>query len=155
MGIMDWPTQDRPKERLLAQGPDNLTDAELLAIFINTGMKGKTALDKARELLLEFAGLAAILSASCEALSQQPGIGVGRYVLFQATQELSKRYMLEKLTSDDILNSSEATREYLRARFRFCKSEVFSCLYLSNQHHIVKLDELFHGTIDGAVVYPR
>jgi len=155
MGFVDRSRQDHPGEKLLAQGPGSLTDAELLAILINTGVSGKTALALARGLLTEFGGLASIFGAACDVLIRQPGIGRGKVALFRAMQELCQRCMLEKLTSSDVLNSSTAAREYLRARFRYYKSEVFTCLYLSNQHHIVKLEELFNGTIDGAVVYPR
>jgi len=155
MTIANWPTLERPREKLMSSGEGTLSDAELLAVFLQTGLKGKTALDLARELLLKFGGLAGITSASVENLCSLPGIGTAKAARFIAMREISHRQLLEGIQSKDILTSSAATRDFLRARFRHCEREVFSCLFLNNQHHLVKLEELFHGTLDGAAVYPR
>jgi DNA repair protein RadC len=143
---------ERPREKLLAAGAGSLSDAELLAVFLQTGIKGKTALELARDLLLNFGSL---ISANYKELCSQPGIGVAKAAGLAAMKELSLRQMMEGLKSRDILTSSAATRDYLRARFKNCESEVFSCLFLNNQHHVMELEELFRGTIDGAAVYPR
>ncbi len=155
MAISDWPVQERPRERLISLGAASLSDAELVAIFLRTGIKGHTALDLARRALAEFGSLAALFHSPLEEFCLHPGLGREKFAVFQALRELSQRYMLENVQSGDVLTSSASTREYLRARFRNHKSEVFSCLFLNNQHHIVKLEEMFYGTIDGAAVYPR
>ena len=152
MSISSWPPMERPREKLLAAGAGSLSDAELLAVFLQTGIKGKTALELARDLLLNFGSL---ISANYKELCSQPGIGVAKAAGLAAMKELSLRQMMEGLKSRDILTSSAATRDYLRARFKSCESEVFSCLFLNNQHHVMELEELFRGTIDGAAVYPR
>ena len=152
MSISSWPPMERPREKLLAAGAGSLSDAELLAVFLQTGIKGKTALELARDLLLNFGSL---ISANYKELCSQPGIGVAKAAGLAAMKELSLRQMMEGLKSRDILTSSAATRDYLRARFKNCESEVFSCLFLNNQHHVMELEELFRGTIDGAAVYPR
>jgi len=155
MAIKDWPEKERPREKLLAGGPDSLSDAELLAVFLGHGVRGKTAVDVARELLQAFGSLGGILSASQDAFCNHPGIGAGRYVQIKAVLELARRQMRERLEQVDALTNSELTREYLRARMRDYEREVFSCLYLDNQHRVLAMEELFHGTIDGAAVYPR
>ncbi|MEX0617730.1 MAG: DNA repair protein RadC [Pseudohongiellaceae bacterium] len=155
MAISDWPRQERPRERLLSAGASSLSDAELLAIFLRTGTRGKTAVDLARELLARYGSLSALFACDFKDFCSQEGMGPEKYAQFQAVMELSQRHMLERVKLKDVLSSSAATREYLRAKFRNYKNEVFSCLFLNNQHHIVKLEEMFSGTIDGAAVYPR
>lgn len=155
MGIKDWPEGERPREKLLSAGAGRLSDAELLAIFLRTGVKGRTALDVARTLLSKFGSLTSILTASVEEFCQQDGLGPAKFVQLRAMLELSQRHLREQLEGKDVLTSSELTREYLRARLRNYEHEVFACLYLDNQHRVVTLEELFFGTIDGAAVYPR
>ncbi|MBL4820796.1 MAG: DNA repair protein RadC [Gammaproteobacteria bacterium] len=155
MAISDWPKKERPRERLVSCGAGNLSDAELLAICLRSGIRGKSALDLARDLLLKLGSLNSLFESDLNELCQHEGIGPEKYALLQAAAELSRRQMFEKLQTTDILSSSDSTRAYLRARFRSFKHEVFSCIFLNNQHHIVKLEELFTGTIDGAAVYPR
>jgi len=140
---------------LLEQGAANLSDAELLAVFLQTGIKGKNSLELARELILKFGGLSGIMAANHRELCAQAGVGAAKAARFVAMKALSERHMLEGIKSQQVLTSSAATREYLRARFRYSQREIFSCLFLNNQHQIVKLEELFKGTIDGAAVYPR
>lgn len=155
MTIKDWPRQERPREKLLASGATSLSDAELLAIFLRTGTPGRTALDLARELLSRFGGLRRLLSCGLSDFCQSQGLGPGKYVQLQAMLELTQRHLREQLEERDALTSSDLTREYLRARLRNYEMEVFACLYLDNQHRVLKLEELFQGTIDGAAVYPR
>ena len=143
MGIKDWPAQVRPREKLLQSGPAGLSDAELLAVFLRTGMVGKSALDVARELLSDFGSLTRILSATFDEFCCRDGL------------ELARRYMGERLAETDALTNSDLTRDYLRARMGDYQQEVFACLYLNNQHRVVAMEELFRGTIDGAAVYPR
>ena len=155
MRIKDWPEGERPREKLLRLGASKLSDAELLALIVRAGSKGRSALDIARGLLTRFGNLSLILTAREEEFCSSAGLGLVAFVQLQAMQELSQRHMYEQLEERDALTSSELTRQYLRARLQHYEHEVFACLYLDNQHRVVKLEELFSGTIDGAAVYPR
>ncbi len=155
MSITDWPEQERPREKLLQRGSAALSDAELLAIFLRTGTRGKTAVDLARELLADFGSLKALLAADCQRFCQSLGLGTAKYAQLQAVLEMARRHFVEILQQDDVLTSPEATRAYLSAQLRGYSYEVFACLFLDNKHRIIKLEELFRGTIDGASVYPR
>lgn len=155
MSILNWPVQERPREKLLARGAQALSDAELLAIILRTGTAGSSAVDLGRQLLLVFGSLRAILEADEKSLCAVKGLGQGKYVLFRALQELSQRQLLESLRRHDCLTSSSLTRDYVRARLRSCQREVFLCLFLDSQHRVIAQEELFRGTLDGAMVHPR
>jgi len=155
MSIQDWPEGDRPREKLLAQGAAILSDAELLAIFLRTGIKGKTAVDLARDLLAEFGSLRTLLQADCDNFTRAKGLGTAKYAQLQAVLEMARRHTFEELDRGDVLTSPEATRAYLSQQLRHYQHEVFACLFLDNQHHILEFEELFRGTIDSASVYPR
>ena len=155
MAITDWPEDERPREKLLRHGAQALNNAELLAIFLRTGVTGKSAVDLARELLAEFGGLVGLLSASEAAFCQAKGLGKAKYAQLQAVLEMSRRYLREEIAGRDVLTSPEATRQYLKSRLRAYQHEVFACLFLDNRHRIIEYKELFRGTIDGASVHPR
>ncbi len=155
MPISDWPMAERPREKLLTRGPDALSDAELLAIFLRTGTQGKTALDLARELLLEFGGLRALLESDQARICRTKGLGTTKYVQLQAALELGRRHLAERIERGDPLSNPQATREFLMARLRDRAQEVFACLFLDNRHRIISFDEMFYGTVDGAAVHPR
>lgn len=155
MSITDWPEQERPREKLLQRGSAALSDAELLAIFLRTGTRGKTAVDLARELLADFGSLKALLAADCQRFCQSLGLGTAKYAQLQAVLEMARRHFVEVLQQQDVLTSPEATRAYLSAQLRGYPYEVFACVFLDNKHQIIELEELFRGTIDGASVYPR
>ncbi|MBE0470009.1 MAG: DNA repair protein RadC [Methyloprofundus sp.] len=155
MSIQDWPEGDRPREKLLAQGAATLSDAELLAIFLRTGIKGKTAVDLAGDLLTDFGSLRALLQADCDNFTRAKGLGTAKYAQLQAVLEMARRHTFEELDRGDVLTSPEATRAYLSQQLRHYQHEVFACLFLDNQHHILEFEELFRGTIDSASVYPR
>jgi len=155
MSIKDWPAAERPREKLLLKGAEALTDAELLAIFLRTGIAGKTAVDLARELLAEFGSLQALLQADQTRFCREKGLGRAKYTQLQAVLEMAKRHFIEILQRGDALSSSQTTRAYLSAQLRGYSYEVFACLFLDNQHRVIVLEELFRGTIDGASVYPR
>ncbi|HLP30524.1 MAG TPA: DNA repair protein RadC [Geothrix sp.] len=155
MAITDWPLEERPREKLLARGPHALSDAELLAIFLRTGVRGKTAVDLARELLTAFGGLRPLLEADPRRFCAAHGLGQAKYVQLQATLELARRHLLATLERGDVLGSPEATRRYLALRLRDRPQEVFAVLFLDNRHRVIAFEELFHGTIDGASVHPR
>lgn len=155
MGICDWPSSERPREKLLTMGPTALSDAELLAIFLRTGVSGKSAIDLARDLLTEFKSLRALLEADRKSFCQAKGLGDAKYTQLQATLELCRRYLKSSIERSDVLASSEQTRAFLTAQLRQHPHEVFACLFLDNQHRVIAYEELFRGTIDGASVHPR
>lgn len=155
MSINTWPEAERPREKLLHRGPETLSDAELLAIFLRTGIRGKSAVDVARDLLLEFGGLRPLIEADAARLCQMKGLGAAKYAQIQAAIELGRRYLEAGLRETDVLTSPKSTRDYLLAQLRAYPHEVFACLFLNNRHHVISFDKMFNGTIDGASVYPR
>lgn len=155
MAIRDWPEQERPREKLLRSGPESLSDAELLAIFLRTGTRGKTAVDLARDLLVRFGGLRSLLDADQVSFCAAVGLGQAKYAQLQATLEIGRRHLLESLHRGSVLTSPEQTRRYLSSHLRDCQQEIFVCLFLDTRHAVIRCEELFYGTIDGASVYPR
>ena len=155
MAINHWPSDERPREKLLNKGPAFLSDAELLAIFIRTGTRGKTAVDLSRELLAQFGSLKLLLESGAPELCKSKGLGLAKFVQLQAALELGKRYLESGLRQGDVLTDPKTTRDYLVAQLRAYPHEVFACLFLNNRHHIISFDKMFNGTIDGASVYPR
>ena len=153
--IKDWPADERPREKLLAKGAEVLTDAELLAIFLRTGIAGKTAVDLAKELLTDFGSIQALLQADQTLFCQGKGLGSAKYAQLQAVLEMAKRHYVEVLQRGSALTSPEATRAYLSSQLRSYSYEVFACLFLDNQHRVIEFEEMFRGTIDSASVYPR
>jgi len=155
MAISDWPAQERPREKLLQQGPAALSDAELLAIFLRTGVQGKTAVDLARELLAEFGSLRTLLGASRQRFCQARGLGLAKYAQLQAVLEMSRRHLGESLRRGAALTSPAQSRAYIQACLRDFEHEVFACLFLDNRHRMLAFEELFRGTINGASVHLR
>ena len=155
MPINHWPKQERPREKLLTRGPDTLSDAELLAILLRTGTRGRTAVDLARDLLNEFSGLRALIEADAGTVCRFKGLGRTKYVTIRAAIELARRYLEAGLEKKDVLTNPKSTRDYLTSQLRAYPHEVFACLFLDNRHHILSFDKMFNGTIDGASVYPR
>lgn len=155
MAITDWPQSERPREKLLLRGSAALSDAELLAIFLRTGCAGKSAVDLARDLLSTFGGLRQLLEASETEFCLAHGLGPAKYVQLQAVLEMSRRHLSETLTRTSAFDSSRAVKQYLSSQLRHKSSEVFAVLFLDSQHRMLSFDELFHGTIDAASVYPR
>ena len=155
MPITDWPLNERPREKLLAQGATALSDAELLAIFLRTGTRGKTAVDLARELLADFNGLRHLLSADRRDFCARHGLGLASFVQLQAVLEMARRHLMETLQRDTVLNNPAEVRHYLKARLRDYRREVFVCLFLDTQHRVICCEELFQGTLDASSVYPR
>lgn len=155
MAINHWPAAERPREKLLEKGPEALSDAELLAIFLRTGVRGRSAVDLARDMLGKFGGLRELYAAERAQFCGIPGLGDAKYAQLQATLELARRYLETPLQRDDLLDSPTAARDYLRARLGHRQREVFACLFLDTRHRVIQYSELFHGTIDGAAVHPR
>jgi DNA repair protein RadC len=153
--IRDWPSGERPREKLLQHGPGMLSDAELLAVFLRTGLRGKTAVDLARELLSAFGGLRPLLDAERAAFCAHAGLGDAKFAELQAVMEMARRHLHEQLRREDALENPDTTRRFLTSRLRHLPHEVFACLFLDNRHRVIAFEELFRGTIDGASVHPR
>jgi DNA repair protein RadC len=154
MAISDWPVAERPRERLLAKGAAILSDAELLAVLLRTGLRGKSAVELARELLEQFDGLTGLFSAGDE-LAKVKGLGAAKRAQFAAAIELARRSIEEKLQSGAALTSPGAVRDYLRLALGGKPHEVFVCIWLDAQHRVIKFDEPFRGTLTQTSVYPR
>ena len=155
MAINDWPEDDRPREKLLAKGPGSLSDAELLAIFLRTGTKGKSAVDLARALLAKFGSLAGLSGASREAFCAVPGLGSAKYAQLQAATELTRRALAAEMKSGINLSSPTAVRDYLRLSIQNRQVEVFVGLFLDAQNRVIAVEELFSGTLTQTSVFPR
>jgi len=155
MRIKDKPIEERPREKLLTRGAMVLSEAELLAIFLRTGTRGLSAIELAENLLIEFGSLQALMKADCMTFTQAKGLGSAKYAQLQAVLEMARRHTFEVINRGGVLTSPEATRAYLVDKLKAYEHEVFACLFLDNQHHILKFEELFSGTIDSASVYPR
>jgi DNA repair protein RadC len=155
MSIRDWPADERPREKLLERGAEALSDAELLAILLRTGVAGRSAVQLARELLDTFHSLRRLIAADRLRFCAQPGLGPARFAELQAALEIARRQFTETLRSGPSLASPRATRDYLITQLRDLEHEVFCCLYLDNRHRLIQYEELFRGTIDGASVHPR
>ncbi|GAA5525888.1 UPF0758 protein YsxA [Microbulbifer aestuariivivens] len=155
MAITDWPASERPREKLLQRGAAALSDAELLAIFLRTGLPGLSAVDLARQLLADFGGLRPLLEAERADFCSGKGLGDAKYVQLQAVLEMARRHLAETLQRTDALCSPDAVRDFLAAQLRHRRREVFCCLYLDSQHRVVAFEELFEGTLNAASVYPR
>jgi DNA repair protein RadC len=155
MSITDWPAGERPREKLLERGASSLSDAELLAIFLRTGVTGKSAVDLARELLTRFGNLTQLIAASEKDFCEIHGLGRVKYVQLQAVVEISRRALQEEMKTGDALNSPRAVREFLQLLLRARQQEVFVALFLDAQHRVIASEELFQGTLTQTSVYPR
>lgn len=155
MTIKHWPAAERPREKLLNHGAQHLSDAELLAIFLRTGVRGRSAVDLARDLLQRFGSLRALLAAERDRFCEAPGLGDAKFAQLQAVLEMGRRHLGERLQRGQAIDSPASTVDYLSARLRDYPYEVFAALFLDNRHRVIAYEELFRGTIDGASVHPR
>lgn len=153
--LKDWPVNEKPREKLLQHGASHLSDAELLAIFLRTGVKGCHVVGLARRLLKSFGSISKIYQADLDEFCQYHGLGTAKYVQLQACLEMSKRYLAEQMQTGQALTSSLATQNFLTAELRQESREVFAVLFLNTQHQVIKFERLFYGTINAAAVYPR
>ena len=152
MAISDWPLAERPRERLLAKGAQTLSDAELLAVVLRTGVRGKSAIELGRELLARFKGIAGLFAAD---LSAVKGLGPAKRAQFAAAVELARRSIEEPLRKDPVLTSPGAVRDYLKLALASRPHEVFVCIWLDAQHRVIEYQEAFEGTLSQTSVYPR
>lgn len=155
MAITDWPASERPREKLLEQGVETLSDAELLAIFLRVGVTGKSAVDLARDLLTRFGSLNGIFAAPLNELTQVNGIGSSKFAQLQAIFEMSRRALNEQMQVKDVLSSPKQVRDYLCLKLGGLAREVFMVLFLDAQNRIITSEEMFTGTLTQTSVYPR
>ena len=156
MAIRDWPVAERPRERLLQKGAAALSDAELLAIFLRVGIRGKSAVDLARDLIDQFDGdLVQLVSASGKTLSKLSGIGPAKAALLSASLELARRTLVNPMKERNALSSPQAVRDWLRLSLGGLQHEVFVALWLDAQNRLIATEELFRGTLTQTSVYPR
>ncbi|WP_410498724.1 RadC family protein [Chitinibacter sp. S2-10] len=155
MSITDWPADERPREKLLAQGAGSLSDAELLAIFLRVGIAGKSAVDLARELLIHFGSLQSLFQANLGDFDAISGIGAAKYAQMQAVLEMSRRALAEQLKQKASFANPSAVRDFLRLRLRGIAHEEFHALYLDSGYCLIHAEALFKGTINETRIYPR
>ncbi|MGU3344966.1 RadC family protein [Pseudomonas monsensis] len=155
MSIRDWPAAERPREKLLEQGSGSLSDAELLAIFLRTGVSGKSAVDLARHLLSQFGSLRVLLEADLATFSEQLGLGPAKFAQLQAVLEMGRRHLAERMRKKPALESPQVVRDYLKSMLRHEPHEVFGCLFLDSKHQVLTFEALFRGSIDNTSVHPR
>jgi DNA repair protein RadC len=154
MSIRHWPEGERPREKLLSQGSAALSDAELLAVLLGSGVRGKDAIALGRELLQDAGSLGALLGRP-EREVRAVGLGPAKRARIAAALELARRSLAEQLQERPSLGNPRDSGDYLSARLRHLPYEVFGCLYLDNRHRVLSFEELFRGTVDGASVHPR
>ena len=155
MAITDWPASERPREKLLARGAHALSDAELLAVFLRVGVRGKTAVDLARDLLDHFGSLTRLCHAAEREFAAFPGMGQAKYAQLQAAVELARRALAEEMRAGDVFDSPGAVRDWLRLKIGSLPHEVFYVLLLDARHRLIEAVELFRGTLTQTSVYPR
>lgn len=153
--IRHWPEAERPREKLLQRGAAGLSDAELLAIFLRTGVRGRSAVDLARDLIAHFGGIRALMRASEAEFCERHGMGRAKYAQLQAVLELARRHCGEAVRRGQALSDPRTAAEYLRLQLQHLDHEVFAALFLDTQHRVLAYEELARGTLDGAAVYPR
>lgn len=153
--IAEWPIAERPRERLWARGAGVLSDAELLGLLLGTGAGARNAVDLARDLIVEFGSLSALLAAPCVALACARGLGVAKAAKIATVLELARRVLVEEAAHADVLTSPQAVRDYLRLALASRPHEVFVALYLDSQNRVLGIEELFRGTLAQTSVYPR
>jgi DNA repair protein RadC len=155
MAITDWPTDQRPRERLIHHGPQALSDAELLAVFLRVGVSGKSAVDLGRDMVTHFGSLNGLFSASLDDFSALNGLGPAKFAQLQAVMELARRALAEELEVGLPLNSPQTVTQYLQLLLAAKPYESFAVLFLDVKNRLIACEELFRGTLTHTSVYPR
>ena len=155
MNVKEWPAQERPREKLLSKGVGALSDAELLAVFLGSGVKGRGVMEMARDLLVRFGGLRRLLEADRDVFMGELGLGPVRYGQLQAVLEIGRRHLATVMEQGSVIENPSSVRQYLKSMLRHEASEVFGCLFVNTKHRPLAFEVLFRGTIDRASVYPR
>jgi len=155
MAITDWPKERRPREKLLQRGAQSLTDSELLAIFLRTGVRGLSAVDLADQLIDDFGSVSALMEATQIEFMKGYGLGMAKFVQLQAVMELSSRHFKEKLQRADVLTDTSSVKRFLSTQIKNSQREFFYVLFLDSQNRLILGETLFQGTLSEASVYPR
>ena len=155
MLLKDLPKEARPREKLLSRGAAALSDAELLALLLRSGIRGKNVLQLAQELVDRFGGVAGLLHMPAEALKTVKGLGPAKRAELVAVLELARRALVQQLTQKPLFNTPQAVRDYLQLQLGGLHHEVFAVLFLDSQHRLIALEEMFRGTLTQTSVYPR
>lgn len=153
--VKHWPKGERPREKLLSKGPESLSDAELLSIFLRVGIQGKSVIDLSRELLHQYGSLKAILSSDMKQFCKIKGLGKTKYCELRAILEMSRRYLFETIKQQHPLKNATQTKKYLISKLSDSEREIFGCVFLDSSHRIICFKELFQGSIDQLHVHPR
>ena len=155
MLLKDLPQEARPREKLLSRGAAALSDTELLALLLRSGIPGKNVLQLAQELVNRFGGVAGLLHTPAEALKTVKGLGPAKRAELVAVLELARRALAQQLTQKPLFNTPQAVRDYLQLQLGGLHHEVFAVLFLDSQHRLITLEEMFRGTLTQTSVYPR
>jgi DNA repair protein RadC len=155
MGIEDWPAQTRPRERLVREGAQALSDPELLALLLRVGVRGKSAVELGRDILQHFGSLHGLFGASLDDVSEVHGLGMAKYAQLQAVMELARRAIAEQLQTGEAFGSPDLVKRYLRIKLGGQRHESFVVLFLDVKNRLIADRELFRGTLTQTSVYPR
>lgn len=155
MGINDWSEQERPRERLVREGPQALSNSELLALMLRVGVRGKSAVDLGRDMLQHFGSLHGLFGATLADFSEVHGLGMAKYAQMQAVMELARRAIAEQLQAGDLLSSPESVKRYLRIKLGGRPYESFVVLFVDIKNRLIADKEMFRGTLSHASVHPR
>lgn len=154
-GIKSWPEAERPRERLIEHGVQSLSDAELLAILLRSGIQGKDAITLARELLSRFGGLRGLLAVGWPELKPIKGLGQAKITTFLAATEIARRQLRQELVGKNFIRDPQSVLDYLYSSLRDKKREVFKVLFLNKTNRIIDEQDLFEGTVDETAIHPR
>lgn len=144
-----------PREKLIEYGAEALTDVELLAIFLRTGIKGIPVMDLSQNVLDAFGSLRGLLTADLESFCEIKGLGQTQYIQLQATKEMTKRYLSQKMEFSETIDQPYLAVMYFQSELEDHEQEVFMVLFLDNLHRLIKKEKMFYGTINQAAVHPR
>jgi DNA repair protein RadC len=155
MPLKGLPADARPREKLLQRGPGALSDAELLALLLRTGIQGKNVVQLAQELVDTFGGIAGLLHSGADALKTVKGLGPAKQSELMAVVELARRALAQELKARPLFDSPQAVGQYLQLQLGHKPHEVFAVMFLDSQHRLLALEEMFRGTLSQTSVYPR
>ena len=155
LSVRDWPESEQPREQLFTSDSDSLSDAELLAIFLRVGVKGMTVMDLSRSLLKKFQGFRGLFKTSHQALQAVSGLGPAKVATIKALAAVTIRYLAEEMQRGPFIGHSRDVQRLLCGRFRDRDREIFAVVFLDTRHHVLALEEMFHGTLNSATVFPR